>query len=61
MPIIKIKFAYSREPVPVKYLYRLEVVTVHPDDGAADGLGRVDGQRQVLVSLVHISSVDKYC
>jgi hypothetical protein len=51
MLIRRIKSVYSREPVPVIYLYRLEVVTVHPDDGAADGLGRVDGQRQVLVSL----------
>jgi hypothetical protein len=59
MFIRRIKSVYSREPVPIKYLYRLEVVAVHPDDGAADGLGRVDGQRQVLVSLVHISSVDK--
>ncbi len=51
MLIRRIKSAYYREAVPVKYLYRLEVVAVHPDDGAADGLGRVDGQGQVLVSL----------
>ena len=37
--------------VVVDYLCGLKVVAVHPDDRAADGLGRLDGQGQVLVSL----------
>jgi hypothetical protein len=33
------------------YLCGLQVVTVHPYHGASDGLGRIYGQRQVLVPL----------